>query len=206
MNHSCGWHASFMCVTCLIHACAQHALFVPLPVTHCNTLQHTATHCNTLQHTATHCNTLQHTATHYNTLQHTAPHCNTLDTRVTCQNHMCVWHHSYMCAWRYSFLRQCRSPKVTWLIQMCVWPHSSYVRHCPSLHMTTLSSDTRVTCHIHMCAWQHSYMCVWQHSYMRQWYSPNVTRHIHMPNPYVCVISFIYVYSNLFIYATKVFT
>ena len=31
------------------------------PVTHCNTLQHTATHCNTLQHTATHCNTLQHT-------------------------------------------------------------------------------------------------------------------------------------------------
>ena len=29
------------------------------PVTHCNTLQHTATHCNTLLHTATHCNTLQ---------------------------------------------------------------------------------------------------------------------------------------------------
>ena len=40
------------------------------PITHCNTLQHTATHCNTLQHTTTHCNTLQHTATRCNTLQH----------------------------------------------------------------------------------------------------------------------------------------
>ena len=46
----------------------------PLPITHCNTLQHTATHCNTLQHTATHCNTLQHTATHCIPLQYTVIH------------------------------------------------------------------------------------------------------------------------------------
>jgi len=112
LPHSCVWHASFICVTCLTSTCdvrhsyVWHASIIcvkrlirmcdtdPSCVTTlshlrrltapalCNTLQYTAAHCSSLRHTASHCITLQLT---WDGSQHrnTATHCNTLQHTVT---------------------------------------------------------------------------------------------------------------------------
>ena len=106
LPHSCVWHASFICVTCLTytwnvrHSHVWHASIIcvkrlihmcdtdPSCVTTlshlrrltapalCNTLQYTAAHCSSLRHTASQCITLQLT---WDGSQHrnTATHCNT---------------------------------------------------------------------------------------------------------------------------------
>jgi len=65
-NTHCNGHRNTHCNSSISSSVFQcHFLRYP-PITHCNTMQHTATQCNTLQHALQ--RTLQHTMQH--TLQH----------------------------------------------------------------------------------------------------------------------------------------
>jgi len=64
MGHACCSVWQCVALYCRSHKQVHFQVYLHTsPVTHCNTLQHTATHC----HTATHSNTLQYTATRCNT-------------------------------------------------------------------------------------------------------------------------------------------